>query len=563
MTGIVNDTRGFEMTDVAREPRGIDPEYQEMILETIRQLRKRLLTKENILKYDREEVFPEDTIREMLSPEIGLQLIFVPEPYGGMGGGARDSCAVTRELSKICLGISTAFFAIQLGADPLMVGGTKEQKSRWLGSIAEGHSLVAYAVTEPGAGSNLAALKTKAEPVTDDAGHVSGYIVNGTKQFISTGGYADFITLLAKTPEGPTFFVVEKGTDGFVQGKGEEKHGIRASNTSPLTFTDVFVPVENLIGGVPGQGLKQANKVFGYTRLMVAAMALGALDAVLDIVVPYARERIQFGSPLSEKQGYTHKLVIPAAVRREAATAFIDEVALLIDSSDEDRQVEGSIAKYFSTESANAAADNAIQALGGYGYINEFEVEKIKRDVKITCIYEGTSEIQQNIIGTFRWKKTRKTKGEFYGAIADEMDRCHADIADVGCGHLARCARVLNQTIGIAHDNRLTRQQYVLFGLADMMTHVEVGASLARKAARLTAAGAPTGETVKAMSRIFAHEVSQLVYQKFLLTLTGTGLYDAAGAAEVIASCGADKLVESCHNVIADMDAVADVIFER
>ena len=551
------------MTEPAREPRGIDPEYLEMIPETIRQLRKRLLTKEKILEYDRDEVFPEETIRDMLSPEIGLQLVFVPEAYGGMGGGARDSCAVTRELSKICLGISTAFFAIQLGADPLMVGGTTEQKARWLGSIAEGNALVAYAVTEPGAGSNLAALKTKAEPVTDDAGNVTGYIVNCTKQFISTGGYADFITLLAKTPEGPTFFVVEKGTEGFVQGKGEEKHGIRASNTSPLTFTDVFVPVENLIGGVPGQGLKQANKVFGYTRLMVAAMALGGLDAVLDIVIPYAQERIQFGSPLSEKQGYTHKLVVPAAVRQEAATAYIDDVALLIDSSNEDRQVEGSIAKYFATEAANAAADCGIQALGGYGYINEFEVEKIKRDVKITCIYEGTSEIQQNIISTFRWKKTRKTKVGFYESIAAEMDRYQGDIADAGCGHMARCARVLNEAIGIAHGNRLTRQQHVMFALADMMTHVEVAASLARKAARLSASGDSSGDTFKAMSRVFACEASMLVYQKFWLMLTGTGLFDGAGAAEVIASSGADKLVESNQNVIADMDAVADAIFER
>jgi len=263
---------------------GIDPEYREMVLETIRQLRKRLLTKKRILEFDRDEIFPESVVREMLSPEIGLQLVFIPEAYGGMGGGARDSCAVTREMSKICLGIATAFFAIQLGADPLMVGGTEEQKQRWLGAIAEGNALVAYAVTEPGAGSNLAALTTKAEPVTDDAGNRTGYRINGNKQFISTGGYADFITLLAKAPEGPTFFVVEKGAEGFVQGKGEEKHGIRASNTSPLTFTDVFVPVENVIGGEPGRGLKQANAVFGYTRLMVAAMALGAyLGNVVDL----------------------------------------------------------------------------------------------------------------------------------------------------------------------------------------------------------------------------------------------------------------------------------------
>ena len=539
---------------------GLDPEYREMVLETIRQLRKRLLTKERILEYDREEVFPEAVIREMLSPEIGLQLVFIPEEYGGMGGGARDSCAVTREMSRICLGIATAFFAIQLGADPLMVGGTEEQKQRWLGAIAEGNSLVAYAVTEPGAGSNLAALTTKADPVSDDSGNLIGYRVNGNKQFISTGGYADFITLLAKTPEGPTFFVVEKGTEGFVQGKGEEKHGIRASNTSPLTFTDVFVPVENLIGGEPGKGLKQANAVFGYTRLMVAAMALGAMEAVFDITIPYAQERIAFGSPLSEKQGYTHKLIVPHAVRRMAAAAYIDEVAHRLDENPgEDFQVEGSIAKFFATESANAAADAGIQALGGYGYINEFEVEKIKRDVKITCIYEGTSEIQQNIISTFRWRTTRKTKGGYYEAMAAEMTSAEENAPGCGAGYYALCARAVNAAVDLAHEHRLTKLQHVMFALADMMTHVEVGISLARKAATAAA----DKETLQAASRIFANEVSQLVQGNLRRILSGSGRFEKAFVADFMASIEESSLLKSFEGVIADMDRVADFLFER
>ncbi|MGD8368838.1 MAG: acyl-CoA dehydrogenase family protein [Desulfobacterales bacterium] len=540
---------------------GLDPEYREMVLDTIRQLRKRLLTKERILEYDRKEIFPEPVIREMLSPEIGLQLVFIPEQYGGMGGGARDSCAVTREMSRICLGIATAFFAIQLGADPLMVGGTEEQKQRWLGAIAEGKSLVAYAVTEPGAGSNLAALTTKADPVTDDAGNRIGYRVNGNKQFISTGGYADFITLLAKTPEGPTFFVVEKGTEGFVQGKGEEKHGIRASNTSPLTFTDVFVPPENVIGGEPGRGLKQANAVFGYTRLMVAAMALGAMDALFDITVPYAKERIQFGSPLSEKQGYTHKLIVPHAVRRLAASAYIDEVALRLDNHpDEDFQVEGSIAKFFSTEASNAAADSAMQALGGYGYICEFEVEKIKRDVKITCIYEGTSEIQQNIISTFRWKKTRKTKGGYYEGLAEEMSALAESHPGCGARSYAVCARALNAAVNLAHEHRLTKLQHVMFALADMMTHVEVGIGLSRKAA---AAAASEAEMFQAASRIFANEVCQLMLAKLRLMLAGSGAFEESFIAEFMEKVGESEMVKSYAGIIADMDRMADHIFER
>lgn len=543
--------------------KGLDAESRKLVADTVRQLRKRLLTKENILEFDKNDIFPEKIIRKMLSPDIGLQLLFIPEAYGGVGGGARDCCAVTHEMSRICLGVATAFFAIQLGADPLLVGGTEEQKQKWLGTIADGNALVAYAVTEPDAGSNLASLKTTADPVLNDAGEITGYKINGNKQFISTGGYADFITLLANTPQGPAFFIVEKGTKGFDQGKGEEKHGIRASNTSPLSFTDVFVPSENLIGDVPGKGLKQANKVFGYTRLMVAAMGLGAGEAALEIVIPYAKERIQFGSPLSEKQGYTHKLVVPHAVRLEAASAYIDEVALLLDSCDDDLQVEGAIAKFFTTETANRAADDAMQALGGYGYITEYEVEKIKRDVKITCIYEGTSEIQQNIISIFRWKKTRKTKGEFYRAIGSEMEQLNDVLSDAGCRFYGLAAHALNDTITLVHDNKLTKKQYVMFALADMMTHVEVGASMARKAMILTKENDPGAEKIKAMSRIFANETAQIVVNNILKILMGSGIFDQKTMSDFMGTISYNELIGSYQNVINDMDKVADILFKR
>jgi alkylation response protein AidB-like acyl-CoA dehydrogenase len=555
------------MTESANDKKpaliGLDLELRQMVIDTIRQMKSRLLTREKILEYDKNEIFPEDTIREMLSPDIGLQLLFIPEAYGGMGGGSRDCCEAILEMCKICLGIGTAFFAIQLGADPIIVGATEDQKAKWLGAIAEGNSLVAYAVTEPAAGSNLAALKTRAEPVKNDAGDVTGYTVNGTKQFISTGGYADFITLLANTPEGPAFFVVEKGTPGFVQGKGEEKHGIRASNTSPLSFTDVFVPVENLVGKVPGQGMKQANKVFGYTRLMVAAMALGAGKATLEIAIGYAKERIQFGSPLSEKQGYTHKLIVPHAVRFEAAKAYVDEIALRLDSGESELHVEGSIAKLFATESANNAADDAIQALGGYGYIREFEVEKIKRDVKITTIYEGTSEIQQSIISTFRWKETKKSKGEFYQSICREMDTLESEIDNAGCRLYGLSAEILNDTIMKVHENRLTRLQHIMFLLADMMTVVEVGAALARKAVALSKSEDARAEKIRAMSRIFADETAQLVSRNALSILLGTGVFNQNAIQDFMTAHSYHQLVCSSLNIISDMDRVADILFAR
>lgn len=550
-------------TSISSDLYGLDPESRQMVLDTLGQLKKRLLTPEKITEFDRQEIFPEDTIREMLSPEIGLQLLMIPEEYGGLGGGARDSCAITREMAKICLGITTAFFAIQLGADPIIVGGTKEQKQKWLGKIAAGEALVAYAVTEPDAGSNVASIKTKAEPVMDKSGDISGYKINGTKQFISTGGYAEFITLLANTPEGATFFIIEKDTEGYERGKGEEKHGIRASNTSPLTFTDVFAPVENVIGGVTGQGLKQASKVFGYTRLMVASMALGGGEAALDIVVPYARERIQFKTPLSEKQGYTHKLVVPHAVRLAAAETYIDEVATRLDAGEQDLEVEGSIAKLFATEAANKAADDAMQALGGYGYITEYGVEKIKRDVKITCIYEGTSEIQQNIISTFRWKITRKSKGAFYDGLADEMDRLEAQSSHAGCRFISLAALALNKAIFLVNDNRLTREQTIMFALADMMLHVEVAASFARQAVAFTAENHPQAEKTCVFSRVFANEIAQVTSGNILKILYGSGVFDAGQSAAFLSEISHARLAESYQNIIPDMNRAADIIFNR
>jgi alkylation response protein AidB-like acyl-CoA dehydrogenase len=542
---------------------GLDAESRQMVLDTLQVIRERLLPKDKVLELDKKEVFPEGIIREMLGPEIGLQLLFIPEAYGGMGGGARDSCAVTREMAKICLGVATAFFAIQLGADPIMFAGTEAQKEKWLGKIVEGDSLVAYAVTEAEAGSNLAALKTKADPVTDDAGNISGYRLNGSKQFISNGGYADFLTVLAKAPEGPSFFVVEKHMKGFEPGRAEEKHGIRASNTAPVTFTDVVVPVENLLGDVPGQGLKQANMVFGHTRLVVAAMGIGAGEAALDIMIRYAKERVQFGASLSEKQGYTHKLVVPNAVRLEAAAAYMEEQAGRLDAGEKDLQVEGSIAKYFGSEVGNRAAEDALQGLGGYGYIAEYEVEKIKRDVKITCIYEGTSEIQQSIISMFRWRATVKSKGTFYGDMAAEMEALAGSRPDVGAAIYARAAKALNETIRFAHDNKLTKSQFVMFCLADMMTYVEVGVGMAGKAHRLAEGDAVGARKMQAMSRIFANEVAGLVFWNSMKIVAGSGITDAKAMSALKEKIDDETLAAGCDGLVKDMDTVADILFER
>src|SRR5689334_7962252 len=264
-------------------------------LKSLREFAKKRLTDELLIELDARDECPLEIVRHMCSPEkLGIQLLFIPEEYGGFGGGAFDVYCVCEEMARIDLGIATAVLATFLGSDPITVGATPEQKKFWLSRIADEGLLFAYAATEPEAGSDLAALQTTAERVTRD-GVVFGYKINGSKQWISNGGIADAYTVLANTPAGPSWFVVEKGTPGFAHDEPENKHGIRLSNTAALALTDVFVDPSRLLGGEEGQGLIQAQKVFGYTRLMVAAFGLGAGWSALDRAIPYSTKRIQRG----------------------------------------------------------------------------------------------------------------------------------------------------------------------------------------------------------------------------------------------------------------------------
>ncbi len=537
---------------------GLPLQDREIVLDLLSQIRQRMLTPEKIREWDAGEIFPENAIRELLGPEIGLQMLFIPEEYGGMGGGARDVAAVSEQLGKICLGIATGFLVIHLGSDPILVGGTEEQKHQWLGKLIQEGSIVAYAVTEPEAGSNLAALTTTATPVVGDDGDVVGYRITGNKQFISNGSYADFLTVLAQTPEGPAFFVVEKGMPGFAPGRPEEKHGIRSSNTAPLVFDDVLVPAENLIGGAPGKGLDQANEVFGFTRLMVAACALGAGAAAIEKVIAYAKERVQFGSPLIEKQGYTHKLVLPHLVKLEAARAYIEAVCTRLDSGETDLQVEGAIAKFFAAETANSCADAAIQALGGYGYVREYDVERIKRDVKITCIYEGTSEMMQFIVSIFRWRSTVQSKGALYGALADRVDSVHAVRPDLKAGVLASALRLLNRLFEEIHKAKGTRQQHLMFRMAEFAAAAEVAVALTDKAAQADP-GSQHGEYLALCARVNTALAGQIAFTASNEILFGSALWPAALAGEILGSAGF-SYADSQTGLITDLDALRERI---
>ncbi|MBN1627554.1 MAG: acyl-CoA dehydrogenase, partial [Deltaproteobacteria bacterium] len=367
--------------------------------------------------------------------------------------------------------------------------------------------------------------------------------------FITNAGVAQIYTILADAPDGPTFFIAEAGTPGLIPGKHEDKHGIRSSDTCPLTLEDLFVPRENLIGGIEGQGLKLSNEVFGYTRLMVATFGLGGGMAALERTIAYAKERVQFGTTLAKKEGYTHKLIVPNAVRLEAARAYIETVAARLDSDEKDLQVEGSIAKYFATEAGDAMANDAIQGLGGYGYIREYEVEKIKRDIKITTIYEGTSEIQQRVIAMFRLQKTVKSKGEYYGKMAEGLEKLPND---TGAKDLAAMIRLLNDTIIEARAKKVTRSQYATFLLADMMTWTEVGDALCRKAANYTGKER-SPEYMKASARLFVKEVAEKMYINGLKICTGCD----AELTDLAERLNGLNLADIMKNNLKDMDLVS------
>ena len=528
----------------------MDPEIFSMVMDTIEKLEKEKLPLETKLEMDRSGEFPEELIRFMMGPDIALHLIFIPEEYGGLGAGASEIALISERMAKMDLGVATSFLAVCLGMDPIRVGATQAQKEKYIRKIADEGMVVAYAVTEPEAGSNVQALKTKAEPVLDDGGQVKGYKLNGQKQFITNGGVADLYTILADTPQGPSFFIVEGGAEGLIPGNHEDKHGIRASDTCPLTFDDLFVPVDNLVGGVEGQGLKQANQVFGYTRVMVATFGLGGGMASLERVVKYSKERVQFGTTLAEKQGYTHKLLVPHAVQLEAARAYIEEVARRLDSTEEDLQVEGSIAKYFATEAGDAMANDGIQAFGGYGYMREYEVEKIKRDVKILPLYEGTSEIQQNIISVFRLRDTVRSKGNFYLGMAEDLDK----LPDNSAGPLlAQAIRAMTEVILSTRKHKLTRSQYVMFLLADMMTWCEVGAALCRKAAAFEGGQNRSPSFIEAAARLFAREALEKVF------INGHKITHGCGQSldEVLVKLDALNVGLAMKDTLKDMDLIS------
>jgi alkylation response protein AidB-like acyl-CoA dehydrogenase len=358
-------------------------------------------------KYDEDGTFPWDIVRAMA--KVDLFRVCVPVAYDGLvetGLGITNMCIVTEELSKACAGIALAFAGTALGAFPILLYGTEEQKQKFLPPMAAGEKLAAFGLTESMAGSDAGSLRTTARR---DGDH---YILNGTKVFITNGGEADIYTTVALTqPEkgarGASCFIIEKGTPGFSFGKKENKLGIRASVTSELVFDNARVPVANLLGR-EGQGFIVAMKTFDLSRPGVAAQALGIAEGALEETLKYAHQRHQFGKSILAFQGVQWMLA-DMATQIEAARALIYGLADRMDKGDtKDIGHLSAMAKVFASDTAMKVTTDAVQLLGGYGYMTEYPVEKMMRDAKITQIYEGTNQIQRNVIGSQLMREAAK-----------------------------------------------------------------------------------------------------------------------------------------------------------
>ncbi len=533
---------------------GLARETLRMILSTLRKYANDNLTPEYLLELDAGGEFPHEVLKELYDPtRLGLPLLFIPKEYGGLGGSTYDAYRVLEVLASIDLGIATSALATFLGIDPIKVGGTAEQKAYWMPRLASGAFLMAYAATEPQAGSDLTALSTKAEPVYEN-NRLTGYKLNGRKQWVSNGGVADFYTILANAPGGISWFIVERGAEGFDSGKPEDKHGIRAGNTTALVLEDVYVPADQLVGREEGQGLIQAQVVFGYTRLLVAALGLGAGWEALRRAIAYSKERVQAGGPLSQKPAYTHKLIVPNAVALEAGRAYIEWVAGRLDGGESGLGTEGAIAKYVTTEAGNQAAEDAIQAHGGYGYAREYMVEKIKRDVRITTIYEGTSEIMERTIARARWRSHLRTHGAYYTDWAARLEQVHQVEPDNGADVAALTMRALAVFLERCWLDRLTRNQHILFRLGELIAYAETAAVFSEHVLRKpTHANALDMATRQAIARIYARQVA--------LKVAGDGLRWMMGLDQVgsglIDSLSLPAIYEAQEGLVEDMSFVA------
>ncbi len=368
-------------------------EEQQMIVDLARQIAVEKIIPVRA-RLDETEEFPWDIMKDLAQADLfGL---YIPEEYGGLGGGCFENCLAVEQLAYGCIAVTTTFAASALGGYPIVMFGTDDQKKKYLPDIASGERLAAFGLTEAGAGSDAAGIKTTA---VEDGDY---WVLNGTKQWITSGGEAEIYTIIALTDKnkgarGASAFIVEKGDEGFSFGKKERKMGLRASATRELIFNNCRIPKDRLLGR-RGLGFIIAMRTLDLARPGIGAIGVGLSQAALDESVTYARQRVQFGQPIISFQAVQHMLA-DMATQTEAARALVYAVARTIDSGEKDISKISAMAKLFPTDVAMKVTTDAVQILGGYGYMKDYPVEKMMRDAKILQIYEGTNQIQRNVIG--------------------------------------------------------------------------------------------------------------------------------------------------------------------
>lgn len=342
--------------------------------------------------YDEKAEMPLEILEKAWS--LGLVNTCIPVEFGGNGFSSVDSMIITESLSYGCMGMNTAIMANDLALLPIAIGGSSEQKERFLKPFTESYKIAAFCLTEPGNGSDAGGIKTT---IKEDGNDV---VINGNKMWITNAGYADLFVIYGTMDpslkhKGITAVVVEKGTPGIEVGKKEDKMGHRCSDTRSVTFNNVRVPKSHVLGGM-GQGWKIAMKTLDHSRPMVAASAVGGAQAAYDFATQYAKERIQFNVPLSQHQAIQF-MIAEMAMKIEASRLLVHKAAWLLDHDKPNTQL-ASYAKAFAADSCMQIATDAVQIYGGYGYSKEYPVEKIMRDAKLIQIYEGTSQIQRLVI---------------------------------------------------------------------------------------------------------------------------------------------------------------------
>ena len=342
---------------------------------------------------DEKEEFPWEIMK--ILADAGLFGVYIPEEYGGLGGGIFELCLVVEELSRVCSGVAVSYAASGLGTITLLQYGSDEQKRRHLPDIAAGRKLAAFALTEETAGSDAGSIKTTAKRTAD------GYILNGAKRFITNGGEAEVYTVIALTdkergPRGASAFLVEKDMPGFSFGRKEKKLGIRASATRELFFEDCLVPAENLIGR-EGMGFIMTMRLLDFSRPGLGAQAMGLAQGALEAAVDYAKTRVQFGHPIIAQQA-VQQMLADMAIQVEAARALVYAAARTIDSGAKDFTRESAMTKVFASDVAMRVATDAMQIFGGVGYMRDYPIEKMFRDAKITQTYEGANQVLRNEI---------------------------------------------------------------------------------------------------------------------------------------------------------------------